>query len=117
MLVTATITGSYAPTIHLGAQTYTEKSAGESIIGGQTLTKGGEISAGGTPVSFEPGGPGVEIGSSTEAVGVGGWIMRGLDPGQGEGTDTKDEFRKSFGCDRSCRILYIDALKIKWLIQ
>ena len=81
MLGTATITGSIAATIHLGAQTYTENTSGEFIISGQTLAKGGEITVSGTPVSFEGGGTGVVIGSSTEAVGVGGWIMSGLGPG------------------------------------
>ena len=81
MLDTATITGSNAATIHLGAQTYTEDSAGEFIISGQTLAKGGEITVSGTPVSFEAGGTGVVIGSSTKAVGVGGWVMSGLSPG------------------------------------
>ncbi|KAK0510969.1 hypothetical protein JMJ35_006521 [Cladonia borealis] len=64
MLGTAIITGSDAATIHLGAQAYTEESAGDFIIRGQTLTDGGVV-----------------IGSSTEAVGVGGWIMSGLGPG------------------------------------
>ena len=81
MLGTAIITGSDAATIHLGAQAYTEESAGDFIIGGQTLTDGGEITVGGTPVSLETGGTGVVIGSSTEAVGVGGWIMSGLGTG------------------------------------
>ena len=81
MLGTAIITGSDAATIHLGAQAYTEESAGDFIIGGQTLTDGGEITVGGTPVSLETGGTGVVIGSSTEAVGVGGWIMSDLGPG------------------------------------
>lgn len=81
MLGTASITGSNAATIHLGAQTYTENTAREFIISGQTLAKGGEITVSGTPVSFEAGGTGVVIGSSTEAVGVGGWIMSDLGPG------------------------------------
>ena len=81
MLGTATITGSHAATIHLGAQAYTEESAGEFDIGGQTLMQCGEITVGGTPVSFQAGGTGVVIDSSTEAVGVGGWIMSGLGPG------------------------------------
>ena len=71
MLGTATITGSNAAAIHLGAQTYTEDSAGDFIISGQMLAKGGEITVSGTPVSFEAGGTGVVIGSSDEAVGVG----------------------------------------------
>ena len=45
ILGTGPITGSNAATIDLGAQTYTENSAGEFIISGQTLAKGGEITA------------------------------------------------------------------------
>ena len=78
ILGTATITGSNAATSHLGAQTYTENTAREFIISGQTLAKGGEITVSGIPVSFEAGGTGVVIGSSTESLGVGGWIMSDL---------------------------------------
>ena len=106
MLVSATIIGSNAATIHLGAETYTENSAGEFIISGQTLAKGGEITVSGTPVSFEAGGTGVVVGSSTEAVGVGGWIMSGLGheaaptgivPFEGKGLKRRMNFRRVLG--------------------
>lgn len=106
MLGTAPITGFNAATIHFGAQTYTENSAGEFIISGQTLAKGGEITVSGTPVSFEAGGTGFVIGSSTEAVGVGGWVMRGLSPGaastvvvhfKGEGLKREMNLRRVLG--------------------
>ena len=61
-LGSATIMGFNAATIHLGAQTYTENSAGEFIISGKTLAKGGGITVSGTPVTFEAGGTGIVIG-------------------------------------------------------
>ena len=45
------------------------------------MAKGGDILVSGTPVSFEAGGTGVVVGSSTGAVGMGEWIMSGLGPG------------------------------------
>ena len=48
------------------------------IICGQTLRKDRAITVSGTPVAFAAGGMDVVVGSSTEAVGVGGWIMSGF---------------------------------------
>ena len=75
ILGTATIAGSDAATITFSLQTYPEEAVGDFIIGGQTITVSG------TPVSFAAGGMDVVVGSSTEAVGVGGWIMSRFGPG------------------------------------
>ena len=81
ILGTATIAGSDAATITFAVQTYTEDAAGDFIIGGQMLRKDGAITVSGTPVTFAAGGMDVVVGSSTEAVGVGGSIMSGFGPG------------------------------------
>lgn len=79
VLGTTPLTGAEAAAITFGGQTYTEDDASQGfVIGGQTLTKGGVITVDGTPVSFAAGGTDVVFGSSTEALGVGGWIMSGF---------------------------------------
>ncbi|KAK3168751.1 hypothetical protein OEA41_005199 [Lepraria neglecta] len=103
ILGTATITGSDTATITFAVQTYTEDAAGDFIIGGQTLRKGWAITVSGTPVSFAAGGTDVVVGSSTEAVGVGGWVMSGFGPGaaqtgvvafEGKGARRRPDFAK-----------------------
>ena len=103
ILSTATITGSEASTITFAGQIYTENGAGEFVIGGKTLTRGGEIVVSGTPVSFAAGGTDVIVGSSTESVGLGAWVMSGFGPRasqtdivpfEGNGVRSRPEFLK-----------------------
>ena len=68
------------PTITFDGKTYTDDASGMFVIGGETLTRGGEITVDGTRLSLDAGGRDVVVGgSSTEAVGVGGWVMSGFD--------------------------------------
>jgi len=60
--------------------TYTEKSSA-FLIDGQTLSKGGVITVSGTPISFAAAGTDVVVGSSTEAVQLGSYIMGGFGSG------------------------------------
>ena len=67
----------------LGGSTYTENSASQFIIGGQTLLPGSSITISGNRVSLDSAATEVVIGSSTEALtaastGVGGLIMGGF---------------------------------------
>lgn len=64
--------------------TYTEKSSA-FLIDGQTLSKGGVITVSGTPISFAAARTDVVVGSSTEAVQLGSYIMGGF--GSGSPTD------------------------------
>jgi len=64
--------------------TFTEKSS-VFMIDGQTLSKGGAITVSGTPISFAAAGTDVVVGSSTEAVQLGSYIMGGF--GSGSPTD------------------------------
>ena len=87
VLGVATFTGAEASTITFTGQTYTEDTSQGFVIGGQTLKKGGVITVNGTPLSFAAGGTDVVVGSSsTEAVGLGGWVMSGF--GNGASTQT-----------------------------
>lgn len=81
VLGVATFTGAEASTITFGGQTYTEDASQGFVIGGKTLKKGGVITVNGTPLSFAAGGTDVVLGSSTEAVGLGGWVMSGFGNG------------------------------------
>ena len=68
------------PTITFDGKTYTADASGVFVIDGETLTRSGEITADGTRLSLDAGGRDVVVGvSSTEAVGVGGWVMSGFD--------------------------------------
>lgn len=77
----ATITGSEEPAITFGGQICTENTANNFSIGGQSLTSGDVITVSGTPISFGQFGTDVVVGTSTEPVGLGGWIMSGPGPG------------------------------------
>lgn len=76
--------------ITLGGSTYTENPASAFVIDGKTLTRGGDITVDGTPISYLLAGTEekVVVGSSTEAVktstessGLGNFIMGGLGNG------------------------------------
>jgi len=60
--------------------TYTEKSSA-FLIDGQTLSKGGVITVSGTPISFAAAGTDVVVGSSTEALQLGSYIVGGFGSG------------------------------------
>ena len=74
------------PTFTLNGATYTADSSSEFVIGGQTLSEGGVVTVGGVPISYAPNGGDVVVGTSTEAVKIGGLIMSGL--GGGAATTT-----------------------------
>jgi hypothetical protein len=61
----------------VGSSTYTANQATEFVIGEQTLTKGGVISASGETLSLAPGGSSVLImnGASTKTESLGGVII------------------------------------------
>ena len=54
--------------IVFGGSAYTEDSSSQFVIGGQTLTAGGEITVSGTPISLLPGGTVAVIAGSTESL-------------------------------------------------
>ena len=60
-----------------GGSTYTANAASQFVIGGQTLTPGGQITVSGTALSEGPSGSGVVVvgGSSTVSLGHGGAAM------------------------------------------
>jgi len=80
--IVGTSTQQLSPTkaaiITFGGSTYTANSASDFVIASQTLTPGGALTIGGTPISYAPGGSDVVIGSSTEAVNMGAMIMGGF---------------------------------------
>ncbi|KAL8791118.1 MAG: hypothetical protein Q9195_006062 [Heterodermia aff. obscurata] len=77
---------NYGSTITFEGSTYTANSAGDFLIAGQTLTPGGAITVDGTPVSYAADKSDVVVGTSTEAVGLGSYIIGGF--GSGFGTAT-----------------------------
>ena len=76
----------YGETITFEGSTYTADAAGDFVIAGQTLTPGGVITVDGTPISYAADETDVVIGTSTEAVGLGSYIIGGF--GNGFGTAT-----------------------------
>jgi hypothetical protein len=62
------------PVIVIGSSTYTANSASQFVVGGQTLTQGGVITAAGETVSLAHGGSSLVImsGSVTETESIGG---------------------------------------------
>lgn len=75
----ATITpGSIAPTITFDGSTYTADTSKDSVIAGQTLAPRGVITVSGTPISYAAAGTNAVVGSSTEAVGIGGLNTSGF---------------------------------------
>ena len=77
----ATVTGADTPVITFDGSTYTADASSDFVIDGQTLAPGGVITINGTPVSYAAAGTDVVIGTSTEAVGIGNFIMSGLGSG------------------------------------
>ena len=57
------------PFITIGDSTYTANSATQIIIGGQTLTPGGQITAGGNTISLDSDGDTAVVDGTTQAVG------------------------------------------------
>lgn len=57
--------------ITFGGSTYLEDSSSEFIIDGQTLSKGGVITAQGSRISFNSDGSNVVVGTSTQIVSIG----------------------------------------------
>ncbi len=80
------ITPTGPPTFTFNGATYTADSSSEFVIGSQTLSEGGVVTVGGTPISYAPNGGDVVVGTSTEAVGIGGLIMSGFGGGKASAT-------------------------------
>ena len=77
-LLSTSVTAVQKHIVTFDGSTYTADSASSFIINSQTLTKGGVITVQGTPISYAVAGTDVVVGTSTEAVGLGGYIMSGL---------------------------------------
>ena len=69
------------PTFTFNGSTYTAIAGSTFVIAGQTLTEGGVVTVAGTPILYASGGGDVVVGTSTEAVGIGGLIMSGFGGG------------------------------------
>ena len=79
--------GPTAPaTFTFNGSTYTAGIGSDFIIGSQTLTEGGVVTVAGTPISYASNGGDIVVGTSTEAVNIGGLIMSGF--GNGGATTT-----------------------------
>lgn len=71
---------SSRPVLTVSTRVYTANSAGEFIIGSQTVVPGSPaVTISGTPISVAPQGTEAVVGSSTE--GLGGAILSGFRPG------------------------------------
>ena len=81
LLSTAIPSGTEAPVFTFEGSTFNEVASSDFIIDGQTLTKGGVVTVDGTPISFGAAGTDVVVGSSTEPVGLAGYIMSGFGSG------------------------------------
>ena len=79
----ATITSSSAATITFDGSTNTANTSSNFVIAGQTLAPGGVITVSSTPISYAAAGTDIVVGSSTEAIGLGGLIMNGFGSGVG----------------------------------
>ncbi len=80
-LSTTSIAAAQEPAITFDGSTYYADPSSDFVIDGQTLTKGGVITVDGTPISYAAAGTDVVVGTSTEAVGLGGYIMSGFGSG------------------------------------
>ena len=80
-LGTASITVAEEPAITFDGSTYLADSASNFVIDGQTLSRGGTINVDGTQLSYGQDGTDVVIGTSTEGVGLGGYIISGFGGG------------------------------------
>ena len=70
-------------TIVFDGSTYTADESSDFLINGQTLAPGDIVTVSGTPISYASDGTDVVVGTSTEAVGIGGLIMSGFGAGGG----------------------------------
>ena len=80
-LGTTSITVAEDPAITFDGSTYLADAASNFVIDGQTLSRGGTINVDGTQLSYGQDGTDVVIGTSTEGVGLGGYIMSGFGGG------------------------------------
>ncbi|KAF6221593.1 hypothetical protein HO133_001559 [Letharia lupina] len=69
------------PIFTFHGSTYTAGTGSDFLIGSQTLTEGGVVTVAGTPISYASNGRDVVVGTSTEAVKIGGLIMSGFGNG------------------------------------
>lgn len=76
------------PTISVAGSEYTANAATDFVIAGQTLTPGGAITVDGTPISYAADKSDVVIGTSTEAVGLGSYIIGGFGNGIDSASNT-----------------------------
>ena len=84
-LAFATITSPPQRIITVNGVTYTADASSDFVIAGQTLTPGGVVTVSGTPISYAAAGTDVVVGTSTEAVDIGGLILSGFG-GNAQGT-------------------------------
>lgn len=85
-LSVTSITAVQEAVITFEESTYTANSLSNFVIDNQTLTKGGIITVQGTPISYAAASTDVAVGTSTEAVGIGGYIMSRLGAGPSSST-------------------------------
>ncbi len=83
-LIVGTSTSSLTATPNTNPSANTTDHPHAYTIDGQTLSPGSEITVSGTKVSLGPQGTDVVVGSSTEAVGLGGVILSGFGAGPTE---------------------------------
>lgn len=74
----STPTLSRAPVFTLGATAYTADMSSHFFIEGQTLVPGGVLTIVGTRISYPPTGSDIVIGTSTEAIHLGDFIVQGF---------------------------------------
>ena len=98
------------PTFTFNGSTYTADSGSHFIIGSQTLTEGGVVTVAGTPISFASNGGDVVVGTSTEAVNIGGLIMSGFGNGGASTTGPVQFTGGAMRCNGELASWYIWAL-------
>lgn len=74
---------NHGATLTFKGSTYTANAAGYFVLAGQTLTPEGVITVDGTPISYAADESDVVVGTSTETVGLGSYIMGGFGDGFG----------------------------------
>ncbi|KAL2038672.1 hypothetical protein N7G274_008430 [Stereocaulon virgatum] len=65
------------------SSTYTADPSSDFVIAGQTLTPGSGVTVSGTPIYYAAAGMDVAVGSSTDAVVLGGLVVSGVGNGIG----------------------------------
>ena len=81
LLGTTNIAAAQEPVFTFDGSTFYADASSDFVIDGQTLTKGGAITVDWTPISYAADGTDVVVGTSTEAVGLAGYIMSGFGGG------------------------------------